>query len=140
MEHIPEDIEKYLVKDEIVEKCFNLSGCNVYASNKRLFIKRGNIVRDIDYGHISSIEFKAQRSWGAVGGGIFSIVLGLILVRWFGGPGYIPVIIGVVLVIAGLVRGEEIELAVVGLAIPLKLSGQRSALDSLFKLVREKRT
>ena len=140
MEGIPKDIEKYLVSDEIVEKRFDLKGCIVCASNKRLFIKKGNLVRDIDYNHISSIEFKTQRSWGPVVGGICLVVLGLISMQWLDSLGWILLVVGVVLVIAGLVRSEKVELAVVGLTIPLKLLGQRSDLDSLFRLVREKRT
>ena len=48
MESIPKDIEKYLVRNEIIEKHFHLRkrfdlrGDNVDASNKRLFIKKRN--------------------------------------------------------------------------------------------------
>ena len=139
MEDIPKDIEKYLVKDEIVEKRFDLKGCIVCASNKRLFIKKGNTVRDLDYSHISSIEFKRKRSWGPVVGGFFLFVLGLISLQFLAALGWILLLFGVILVIAGLVPSEEVEMAVVGLSMPVKLSGERTKLDSLFKLIREKR-
>ena len=61
---IPKEIDRYIVKDELLEKQFSLSGIfeikgtNVYATNKRLFVKRGNTIRDISYDHISSIMMK----------------------------------------------------------------------------------
>ncbi len=140
MEHIPKDIEKYLVKDEIVEKRFNLKeGCAVFATNKRLFIKKGNLVRDIDYSHISSIEFKAQRSWVALVAGILLVVLSFISEQWVGDFRWILLIVGIALFIVGFRRNEKIALAVVGLAEERKLSGKSSELDALFKLIREKR-
>ena len=60
MEQIPEDIEKYLAEDEIIEKSFKLRDRTVYASSKRLLIKKGDVIRDFDYGHISNIEFKKE--------------------------------------------------------------------------------
>jgi len=139
MEDIPKDIEKYLVKDEIVEKRFNLKGCTVFATNKRLFIKKGNLVRDIDYGHISSIEFEAQRSRVALVAGILLVVLSFISEQWVGDFRWILLIVGIALFIVGFKRNEKITLAVVGLAEEQELSGERSKLDALFKLIREKR-
>ena len=40
MEQIPEDIEKYLEKDEIIEKSFRLRDRTIYASSKRLLMKK----------------------------------------------------------------------------------------------------
>jgi len=39
---ISKDIEKYLVKDKVVEKKFRLKGQTAYASTNRLFIKKGS--------------------------------------------------------------------------------------------------
>ena len=140
MEDIPRDIEKYLVKDEIVERRFNLKeGNTVFATNKRLFIKKGNLVRDIDYSHISSIEFKAQRSRVALVAGILFVMLSFISEQWVGDFRWILLIVGIALFIVGFKRNEKITLAVVGLAEEQELSGERSKLDALFKLIREKR-
>ena len=49
------------------------------------------------------------------------------------------IILGAMLLAWGLLKTQSIEMTVVGLALPLKLSGRGSELDSLFKLVREKR-
>jgi hypothetical protein len=142
---VPRDIEKYLVRDEIVEKEYylrrrlSLTGHKVYASNRRLFIKRRNFVRDVDYGHISSIELKEERDWVAVALGVGMCAIGGVL-RWAEwSPWWALGIFGVALVILGLMKTQSIELAVVGLSYALKMSGHRSELDSLFRLVREKR-
>jgi hypothetical protein len=51
---IAEEIKEYLARDEVIEKEFYLrgrfavSGYMVYATNKRLFIVRGNSIKDID--------------------------------------------------------------------------------------------
>ena len=142
---IPKEIEKYLVRDEIVEKEFYLRGrfaltsCKLYASNKRLFIKQGNSIRDIDYAHVSSIELKQERSLpGLVLGLIFSAIGATVI--WFELTfGWALVACGIILFLLGLTTTQSISIGVVGLTYPLKLSGHRSELDSLFKLVREKR-
>lgn len=144
MENMPKDIEKYLTRDEIVEKHFNLKGCKVYASNKRLFLKKRNTVRDIDYNHISSIEFKTQRIWVLVLGGIFLILVALIDMQLFNlglsDYSWILLVLGLVLSTAGfLIKKERVVLTVVGLSEGIPLRGQREELDSLFKLIREKR-
>ena len=140
MEDIPKDIEKYLVKDEIIEISFKLHGCSVYASDRRLFLKKGNTVRDFSYSHISSIEFKKYRSFGPMVGGIFLTIFGFIVVVSVNAAGWIGVILGLAIFVAGFVPTNQVELTVVGLALPIKLSGDMVALDSLFKLIREKRT
>ena len=144
---IPKGIEKYLLRDEIVEKEFTLrhrfalTGYKAYGSNKRLFIKHGNTIRDVDYQHISSIELKQERDPGGViiglillAGGAIAVYFGL-MYWWV----WAVIGLGLILFILGLMRTQSIEMTVVGLALPLKLSGHRSELDSLFKLVREKR-
>ena len=138
MENIPKDIEKYLVKDEFIEERFDLKGCVVCASSRRLFIKKGNIVRDVDYSHISSIEYRSKRNWIML---IFGILIAGIsfIIKEISDFWWALLIIGFMIFLFGLIKKEDVELAVVGLSNPLKLSGQRSELDSLFKLIREKR-
>ena len=138
MENIPKDIKNYLVRDEFIEERFDLKDCIVCASNKRLFIKRSSGIRDVDYSHISSIEYRSKRNWimlilGVVIAGASFFIKEIVDIWWT------LLIVGFILFLYGLVKKEEVELAVVGLPTPLKLSGQRTDLDSLFKLVREKR-
>ena len=144
---IPKGIEKYLLRDEIIEREFTLrgrfalTGYKAYASNKRLFIKRGSTIRDVDYQHISSIELKQEGDPIAVIMGLVFMALGgiavyLDLTHWWV---WAVIGLGLILFILGLIRTQSIAMTVVGLTEPLKLSGHRSQLDSLFKLVREKR-
>ena len=146
MEQIPEDIEKYLLEDEIIERSFKLRDCTVYASGKRLLIKKGDVIRDFDYGHISNIECKKERGLGPLYSGIFLIIgvgflsrIGVLDVQLSAPIGVFFLLLGLFLIITVFTRGEIVELAVVGLALPLKLKGEKSELDSLFKLIKEKR-
>lgn len=155
MERIPKDIEKYLVKDETIEKHFHLRkrfalrGDDLYASNKRLFIKQGDTLRDVSYEHIASIEFKQKRNWIAVALGALLATIGLQVILC-GSIELIPFVnnsnafillaVGFILLLLGFLRSQYIELTVVGLNKPIPLSGHKSVLDSLFRFVREKRT
>ena len=143
---IPKEIEKYLVRDEVIEKefylrgRFALTGYKVYASNKRLFIRRGNSIRDIDYGHIASIELRQEHSAEGVIGGLLLVGIGAAITWWLEFAfGWALVALGAIVFVLGLVGAQYMELGVAGLTYPYKLSGHRSELDSLFKLVREKR-
>jgi len=139
MKNIPKDIEKYLIKDEVIEKHFKLRDCAAYASNKRLFVKKGNNIREFDYNHISSIEFDKHRSIGPIIGGIILLVIALIVWQWIVAIGAILLIVGLILIVAGFVPTNQVEMTVVGLAIPLKLKGDMVELDLLLKIVRDKR-
>ena len=136
---IPKDIEKYLVRDEIIEKRFKLRGQTAYASTNRLFIKKGSTVRDISYAHISSIEFNSRPQWLVILVGILAGVVGYFL-QQDSTLGWALVFAGVVLVIAGFIlKSQRVKLSVVGLSEGWTLSGDRDTLDSLFRLVRERR-
>lgn len=136
---IPKDIEKYLIKDEIVEKKFRLKGQTAYASTNRLFFKKGGTVRDISYAHISSIEFKSRPQWLIVLVGILAGIVGYFL-QQDNSLGWALIFAGVILIIGGFFwKSQQVELSVVGMAEPWKISGQRDTLDSLFRLVRERR-
>jgi hypothetical protein len=135
----PKDIEKYLVRDEVIEKAFNLSDQKAYATTNRIFIKKGNIVRDISYTHISSIEFKSNPQWSIVLVGIIIGIVGYFL-QQDNALGWALILVGLVLLIGGFFfKSQHVELCVVGLSETCKLSGQRDTLDSLFRLVRERR-
>ena len=136
---VPKDIEKYLVRDEIIEKRFKLKGQTAYASTNRLFIKKGSTVRDISYAHISSIEFKSRPQWLAILVGILTGIVGYFL-QHDNTLGWALIFAGVVLIVGGFIwKSQQVELTVVGMADPWLLPGQRDTLDSLFRFVRERR-
>lgn len=136
---IPKDIEKYLVRDEIIEKVFKLNGQTAYASTNRMFFKRGGTVRDISYAHISSIEFKSSFKWSVILVGILAGIAGYFLQQ--NNPlGWALIFAGVVLIIGGFFwKSQRVKLTVVGMSEEWKLSGQKATLDSLFRLIRERR-
>ena len=146
--NVPKEIEKYILKDEFVEKEFHLKkGYSLYASNRRLFIKKGNMIRDIDYPHISSIELKENRNKLYIILGLLLIALGA-FVLWnisnmlsFTNQfiGWLLIVEGGLMFAFGLYKRQNIVLCVVGVAMPIPLEGNRQELDSLFRLVREKR-
>jgi len=145
---MPKEIEEYLTRDEIIEKefylrgCFALSGYKVYASNKRLFIIRGNSIKDIDYSHIASIELKEDGNLPAVVIGLMCLVAGIVvlflgLTEWWV---WALVGLGLAVFILGLIRTQFMKLVVAGVADAERLSGYRSGLDALFRIVREKKS
>jgi len=136
---IPKEIEKYLLKDEIVEQSFKLRGCFVFASDRRLFQKEGKTIRDFTYNHISSIEFKSYRKWLFVVSGAILTAVGIYSLTCYDNFPWLLVILGITTFIYGFIRREELRLHIVGLSNPIIWEGQSSDLDSLFKLVREKR-
>ncbi|MFC1990670.1 hypothetical protein ACFLU9_00765 [Chloroflexota bacterium] len=138
---IPKDIEKYLVRDEVIEKEFKLDNqWTAYTSTRRMFLKKGGTVRDIDYNHISSIKFTSNPNWVAVLAGILSGAVGYFL-QQNSALGLALIFAGIVLLIAGVFvwKQQQVELSVVGLSPAFKLSGHRDTLSSLFKLIRERR-
>ncbi len=154
---IPKEIEKYLVKDEIVDKQFELKDHNVFTSTYRMFIKGGNTVRDISYTHISSIELQVKRKWLIIIIGIV-LIAGTFYVRQFDPPswaigapgrlmyghgsfgGWFYYILGVVLIIIGFIRKTlSIKFSVAGIPEEQVLLGDKDTLDALFRLVNERR-
>jgi len=151
---VPKEIEKYLVQDETIEKHFHLrgrfalGGDDLYASNKRLFIKQGDTLRDVSYEHISSIGFKQKRNWIAIALGVLLATIGLQVIscgsiEWIpfvnDSNAYILLAVGFIFLLLGFLRSQYIELTVVGFNKPIPLSGHRTTLDSLFKFVRERK-
>jgi len=144
---IAEEIKEYLARDEVIEKEFYLrgrfavSGYMVYATNKRLFIVRGNSIKDIDYSHIASIELKEEGSLPATVVGLVCLVAGIVvlLLRFTDWWAWALIGLGLTVFILGLIRTQFMELVVAGVADAERLSGYRSGLDALFRIVREKK-
>jgi len=146
---IPKEIQRYLARDETVEKEFHLrdllgsSGCRVYASNKRLFIIRGDSTKDIDYRHIASVELKQEASVPLVVIGVMCFIAGFVVLslrfnEWSAGA---LIVLGLVVSILGaVIRRQSIKLVIAGVADAETLSGYRSELDALLRIVREKRS
>lgn len=153
---IPEDIAKYLIKDEIIDKQFDLKDQIVFTSTKRMFIKRGNFFRDISYDHISSIELQEKRKWWLFYIGVVIIVVSFLIHQspspsWaldspegrlmysYGQPWYYY-ILGVVLAIIGF-RSKKlnVELKISGISQEQILSGGKAVLYDLLQVINERR-
>ena len=142
VEIIPPELEKYLTKDEIVEQEFKLSDCKVWATNKRVLIKTGRRIQDIDYNHISSIGFERKTYHKLIGMGVIFFIATWILSE-LGAPEEIITVLclpGIICIILGVcLRKEWLELIVLGYKEPIKFKGSRQDLDQLFRIIREKR-
>ncbi len=144
MERAPPDIEKYLLEDEVVERSFKLEDYTVYATNYRLFVKIGRRIQDFRYTHISSVGYEVERYYRYIGYGILCLFFGWLLNHIFKIDGTLTGIsglIGVILILVGIFgRTEYIEVVVLGLPRPLRLRGSRHELDSLMKIIMERRS
>ncbi len=134
-------IEGILTKDETIEKSFDLEGCQVYATDKRLLILEGRTVKDFDYTHISSVAYSSKRYWEYIIIGILVVAIGWFVGEMLGDIARIAgAIIGLILVIIGIIaKSEWVEANVVGVPKPIKYKGSRQDLDSLLKIIRQKR-
>jgi len=153
---IPEDIAKHLMKDEIVDRQFDLKEQIVFTSTNRVFIKRGNFVRDIGYDHISSIELRVKRNWWLFYVGVV-IILVSFLIRQFPSPSWASnspesrlmysygqpwfyYILGVILAIVGFrLKTLNVELKIAGLSQEQILSGEKVVLYDLLQIINERR-
>ena len=137
---IPKDIEKYLVKDEVVEEEFRLKNrTTLYATTKRLFIKKGRTVKDVSYAHISSIELKSSPRWEIILFGILAGIAGYYLQQG-NTLGWALIFLGVVLIIYGFIRkSQTVNLSVAGITKFEPLEADRDTLDEIFQFVRERR-
>lgn len=135
-------INSVLTQGENIEKSFNLNGCRAYATNKRLFRLEGNNIRDFDYNNISSIGYSPKHHW-------ILIILGVL----FATAGYYVgdvndepaitiggLVIGMILVLTWIFWKEEIVVTdVIGVEKEIEYRGHRQELDSLLKIIREKK-
>ena len=144
---VPKEIQKYLVKDEVIEKEFKLDqNLKAYASTFRIILRNRDTLRDIDYQHISSIQFRNRPNWIFIIAGILAGLAGYFVFQnqelesafIFYGP---LIFAGVILMVVGafIWKQQHVELNVVGVPGSIKFSGHRDALDSLFKLIRERK-
>ena len=154
MIYIPKDVKQCLIRDEIVDKQFDLKDQTVFTSTKRLFIEKGNTVRDISYSYISSMELKGNRNWVRVIVGIFVVAMTFMPWSSFTPPGRLfndygifslvftagVILLGIFLIISGyLIRTLSIKVSVAGMSERLVLSGDKGKVDALFRVLNERR-
>jgi hypothetical protein len=145
MELVPREIERYLSEDEVFERQYNLRDFTVYVLNKRLLIKQGRLVRDINYSHIKNIKYEQERRFIVLFGGIALIILAggvtwFFDFGWLDPPGLGLVSMGIILSIMGLVPRERVDLEITGQSVPLKLRAvDKIELDSLVRLITERK-
>ena len=136
-------IEGILTEDETIEKSFDLEGCQVYATDKRLLMLEGRTIRDFDYTHISSVAYSSKRYWWLILVGIANAAILMFLADTFGFGDVgmvVGAIVGLIFIITGiLAKSEWVEANVVGIPKPIKYKGERQDLDSLLKIIRQKR-
>jgi len=142
METVPRELEKYMTRDEVIEASFRLSNCRVWATNKRLFVKMGRRIQDIDYRHISSIGFENKKYYNLIALGIVLFILDWIFSNAKAPNQMIALIafVGILCIILGIfLKKEWLELVVLGFTTPLKFEGGKEELDMLLKIIRDKR-
>jgi hypothetical protein len=145
MELVPKEIERFLTGDEVFERQCNLRDATVYILNKRLLIKKGHLIRDVNYSQIKGIRYEQERRFTALFGGIALIILAVGFTQffdfgWLDPPGLGLISMGIVLSIMGLVPRERVDLEITGQSVPLKLRAvEKIELDSLFKLILERK-
>jgi hypothetical protein len=134
---IPKNIRSLLTENETIEKRFDLKGCKLYATDKRLLRTEGRSITDFDYAHISSIMYSSKRYWWLIVPGIVLMIIGAFVGSY---AGIALIIIGFIFIIAGAIaKSEWVEANVVGVPKPVKFEGSRQDLDSLLQIVRQKR-
>jgi hypothetical protein len=160
MVSIPEDVKKYLLKDEVIDKQFELGDRNVFASANRIFIKMDNTVIDFSFAHISNIEWQEKRKWKFVIIGIMLVVVTLCLEQLYpleftssttyGRTVYSQgdvvkaffITLGVGLIIFGYRKTRRVKISVEGLSEEqiFKISkSNKGILYAFFRLVNERR-
>jgi hypothetical protein len=140
---IPKNIRNLLAEDETIERGFDLRDCKVFATDRRLFRVEGCSVRDFDYTHISSVEYTSKRYWGWVAFGIVLMIIGAVvgnLVDTAGVTITLLIIGFIISVVGAIAKSEWVEANVIGVPQPIKFQGPRQELDSLLRIIREKRT
>ena len=143
---VPERLTHYLVEGETVEDSFKVKGGMVYATNRRLFDLRDRIMTDVDYDHISSLQFRKEKAdLRLLSAGIL-IVASSFMLSELGDLAIFIFLLGLPIAIVGAVlalgRPEELIAYVVGRESKENgikpYRGDRQQLDLLFKTIREK--
>lgn len=131
------DIARYLVPDEKILEEWTDKNRKIYATNKRVLIKKGRQVSDYSYSHISSIDYESKIRGGRIIGGIVLIILGIIM--FINGPvgiviGFLLIIIAIILFLTSFTRKTMVY--VIG-RDPIELSGK---MESLLRWIRQYKT
>ena len=126
MSIVPREIEKYLIKDEFFEGLYNFRDGAVYITDKRLLIKRGDVISPFAYSRIKGIRHKKCRRSVMLFSGILLIMIAIgamqgLNLLWWDPPVSGPMLLGVSIFIAGFVSQKRIELLVTGQSSPLIL-------------------
>ena len=126
----------------------------VYASKNRLFLTKGNKVRDISYIHISSIELETKPSWLRVIAGIIIVAMafmpwnestpfGRLFISYGTFSSFFTagaIILGIFLITISFKRKNHyIKLNVAGMSETLVLEGDKDNISALFRVVNERR-
>ncbi|MFW6150610.1 MAG: SHOCT domain-containing protein [Chloroflexota bacterium] len=137
-EEIPQEIRNMLTRHEAVEECFDLRGCRVYATSKRILVHEGRTIKDFDYTHISSVTSSCRHyRWLAVLGALF-IALAVYVATVEATAALVS--IGVVLIAGGIIiKSPWVQVNVVGMTYPMRFEGSGQTLDSLMQVIRERR-
>lgn len=139
------EVKRYLIENESIEKTFRLSDCIVYATNRRLLVKRHRSIRDFSYDYISSIGYEYKRYFGYVFVGIVFIVIGWVFYQFSETLSFLTDLSGlffllaIIFIVLGIIKKSEwLEIAVLGFSDPIRFEGERKDLDILIKIIREK--
>ena len=161
---IPRYIRKHLVDGENIVEVINLhrdsflSTTRVFASNKRILIAKRIIgiitssITDISYKQMSSIRLKSSITRSYLYLGLSILAIGLITISGIipqgllelsslnNTVGWVFVIMGALFAVLSVIaRGHSLLISVPG-GESVNLSGVKSSLDKLFKLVQENRS
>lgn len=130
-----------LAEGETIEESFDLGDCQLHATDRRLIEVKGQTIRDFDYAHISSIGYSLKRYRWLIIVGVLIGAAGMALGDFLGdGARIAGAIVGVILIIIGVVaKSENIEVTVLGLSQSPKYKGSKRDLDSLLRIIRQKR-
>jgi hypothetical protein len=158
---IPSDIASYLTPDEKIVIIGSGAQGEIYATNKRLILKREGIlgrkgIVEVSYRHISSIEYEKKISIGLIVAGICVVILALLMELFrpmilrssilllmlpstWTNVVILVGIIGAILIIGGVAQSAQdptFTMYVVGRS-PVSLRGKN--LEGFIKVVREYR-
>ena len=159
MINVPKDVKRYLVKHEKIDEHLCLKDTDVFTTSHKMFIKKGDTVRKINFAHISRIESFVTRNWLIISIGIV-VIVGTFFLRAFEPPswassypwtrllygygdsdggGWTYYILGLVLITLGIIsKTPRVKLCVEDPFDELVFSGHKPTLDKLFQLVNER--
>jgi hypothetical protein len=137
-------VQSVLTQDEAIEKSFSFKGYQVHATNRRLLRTEGKAIRDFDYTHISSVEYLSKRHWEYVILGVLFAAVCYVIGEILGDMTILQIAgiaLGIILIIIGIIIKTELIIThVVGVNDPVEYKGSRQDLNSLLKIIREKRS